>query len=252
MKIGAQLYTLHNLTTTLEGFSEALKRVADMGYRSVQVSGTCAYEPEWLAEQLKSNGLTCDLTHYNYTRIVEEPEKVVEEHKIFGCKYIGIGSMPNGFDGYDDFMKKVPDAAKRIKAAGAYLMYHNHNFEFLNKVNGEPLLHDMARKIPKDVLGFTLDVHWVKAGGYDPVEEIKYLSGRLPCVHYKDLIYDADGMRRFAVVGEGILDMEKITEAFIEAGTEYAFVEQDNCYDEDPYACLKRSLDYLRSLGLKD
>ena len=39
MKIGAQLYTLHNFTKTLEGFSEALKKVADIGYTSVQVSG---------------------------------------------------------------------------------------------------------------------------------------------------------------------------------------------------------------------
>ena len=46
--------------------------------------------------------------------------------------------------------------------------------------------------------------------------------------------------------------MEKITEAFIEAGAEYSFVEQDNCYGEDPFACLKRSHDYLRSIGLKD
>lgn len=66
MKIGAQLYTLHNFTKTLEGFSEALKKVADIGYTSVQVSGTCAYEPEWLAEQLNANGLTCDLTHYEF------------------------------------------------------------------------------------------------------------------------------------------------------------------------------------------
>ena len=43
MKIGAQLYTLHTLTQTLDGFSDALKRVADIGYTSVQVSGTCDY-----------------------------------------------------------------------------------------------------------------------------------------------------------------------------------------------------------------
>ena len=57
MQIGAQLYTAHNRTKTLEDFSATLKKVADIGYRSVQVSGTCAYEPEWLRDELTMNNL---------------------------------------------------------------------------------------------------------------------------------------------------------------------------------------------------
>ena len=53
MQLGAQLYTVREFTKTLSGFSETLKKVADIGYRTVQVSGTCAFEAEWLAEQLK-------------------------------------------------------------------------------------------------------------------------------------------------------------------------------------------------------
>jgi hypothetical protein len=32
---------------------------------------------------------------------------------------------------------------------------------------------------------------------------------------------------------------------------EYGFVEQDNCYDMDPFVALKRSYDYLRAQGLE-
>ena len=63
MKIGAQLYTVHEHTKTLPDLAEALKKVADIGYRYVQVSGTCDYEPVWLKEQLEKNGLCCVLTH---------------------------------------------------------------------------------------------------------------------------------------------------------------------------------------------
>ena len=59
-----------------------------------------------------------------------------------------------------------------------------------------------------------------------------------------------DGEKRFAPVGSGILDFEKITEAAIAAVTEAAFVEQDNCYGDDPFECLKKSYDYLKSIGL--
>ena len=63
MQIGAQLYTVNERTQTLEGFEDALKRVSAIGYKSVQVSGTCAYEPQWLRERLQENDLKCVLTH---------------------------------------------------------------------------------------------------------------------------------------------------------------------------------------------
>ena len=52
------------------------------------------------------------------------------------------------------------------------------------------------------------------------------------------------------VGGGNTMDFEAICNAFIEAGSKYAYVEQDDCYGEDPLVCLKRSYDYLRSLGL--
>ena len=94
MIIGAQLFTLRDYCKTLEDFSETLKKVADIGYTTVQVSGTCAYEAQWLRDQLKAAGLTCGITHYNYNRIINETEAVIEEHKTFGCRYIGVGSCP--------------------------------------------------------------------------------------------------------------------------------------------------------------
>ena len=43
---------------------------------------------------------------------------------------------------------------------------------------------------------------------------------------------------------------EPILAAFEDAGSKIAFVEQDDCYGEDPFLCLKKSYDYLKSLGL--
>ena len=53
MKIGAQMFTTRATCQTLEGFADTLKRIADIGYTTVQVSGTCPYEGEWLRDQLK-------------------------------------------------------------------------------------------------------------------------------------------------------------------------------------------------------
>lgn len=255
MKIGAQLYTLHDKTKTLEGISECLKKVADIGYTSVQVSGTCDYDANWMKEELKKNGLTCDLTHYNMERLWKDTDKVIEEHKIMGCKYIGIGSMPGIFDEgatkqcWYNFTEKYLPAAKKMAENGCYFMYHNHQKEFVD-MDGEICMDYLAKTFAPNEMGFTLDTHWVKVGGYDPADWFRKLKGRLPCVHFKDLVTLPDGTTHFAPVGHGELDFNSIIKAAQEVGVEFAFVEQDNCYGEDPFACLKKSFDYLHSMGL--
>ena len=258
MKIGAQMYTVHDFTKDLDSFAESLKKIADIGYTSVQVSGTCPYEGEWLAEQLKANGLTCDLTHYSPQEMLDDPMAVLEKHKKFGCKYIGIGALPNVWvDGkrdfakpkWESFVKNYTPVAEIFKNNGAYFMYHNHDFEF-EKVDGEFLWKYLKENFSADLMGFTLDTHWVLAGGHDPIVELNDLKGRTPCVHFKDMTATLDGERRFACVGSGVIDFDKIIKTCVDNEVEFAFVEQDNCYGEDPFVCLKRSYDYLKSMGL--
>lgn len=251
MKIGAQLFTVRDYATNLDDFAETLKRVADIGYTTVQVSGTCAYEPEWLAEQLKKNGLTCGITHTGFDRMVAETDKVIAEHSVFDCNYIGIGGFFGGVEGLPKFISDATPVAEKMKAAGKMFMYHNHNWEYESKcADGKCVLENLSDAFPADLMGFTLDVYWCKYGGYEPLEEIKRLSGRLPCVHLKDMLLE-NGEKKMSWVGGGnVMNFEKICQAFVDAGSKYAYVEQDNCYGEDPMLCLKRSYDYLHSIGL--
>ena len=254
MKIGAQLYTLRDFCKNLDDFSETLKKVADIGYTTVQVSGTCRYEAEWLRDELKKNGLTCGITHFDFNRVRNETEAVIEEHKTFGCGYIGLGSMPGGASHYAEFKADpllVP-AMDKIAAAGMKFMYHNHSGEYETKLeDGRPVMFHLTDDFTPAQMGFTLDTYWVKYGGFDVVPEIERLSGRLPVVHLKDMLVMPDGEKRMSWVGGGnALNFEEIVPAFEKAGTKFAYVEQDNCYGEDPFVCLKKSYDYLVSLGL--
>ena len=133
MKIGAQLYTVRDFARTTEDFSETLKKVADIGYRTVQVSGTCAYEAEWLRDELVKNGLECVITHTPISDIRDKTEKVCRDHGIFGCRNIGIGAIPGGKltdEVYEKFVLDFAPVSKRIAEAGYKLFYHNHAFEF--------------------------------------------------------------------------------------------------------------------------
>lgn len=252
MKIGAQFYTIRDFCKTTDDLAESLKRVADIGYTTVQISGVCAFDPAWLGEQLKKNGLTCGITHYNYNRIINETDAVIAEHTAFGCDHIGIGGFFGGVDGLPKFVEEAVPAAKKIKEAGKLFMYHNHNWEYESRLDdGRNVMEALSDLFTPEEMCFTLDTYWVKFGGYEVVPEIKRLSGRLPVVHFKDMYLTESGEKKMSWVGGGnVLNFEEIVPAFIEAGTQLAYVEQDNCNGENPFDCLKKSYDYLRSIGL--
>ena len=256
MRIGAQLYTVREYMKNLDDFAETLKKVADIGYTTVQVSGACEFEPEWLKEQLAKNGLECHLTHTAGPKMLADPAKVAADHKVFGCKYIGIGSMPgnlkdNGHQVFEDFVKNYKPVAQAFTAAGEYFMFHNHHAEYTMQHDGKNYMQLLGEAFAPEEMGFTLDTYWAQFAGEDPAAEIRRMAGRLPCIHYKDMEILEDGTKRFTWVGGGVLDFEKITEAAQAAGTKYIFIEQDNCFGEDPFVCLKKSHDYLNSIGLK-
>lgn len=249
MQIGAQLYTAHNRTKTLEDFSATLKKVADIGYRSVQVSGTCAYEPEWLRDELAKNNLVCAMTHIAPKRIIEETEEVVRQHAVFGCKHIGIGGMPGEMrgtlEGYNEFKKIYLPAAEKMRDLGAKLLYHNHWFEF-DKLDGKDVIERILEDFPEDSIDFTLDLGWAAFAGKDVVALIDMLKGRLSRIHLKDFAdKPEDGSIETSAylrpIFEGKLPYEDYINALLKVGCEYMLVEQDWCYDEDEFDCLKRS-----------
>ena len=253
MVIGAQFYTIRQFTQNLYDFSESLKKVADMGYTTVQISGTCPYEAEWLQEQLKNSGLSCVLTHVSADSVLQDTEQVCRNHDMFDCKNIGIGCMP-GFNAtdeiYDRFLTDFKPAAEKIKAAGHKLFYHNHGFEFGRSKDGRLFMDKLLDDFSPELLGITFDTYWAQFGGADPAAWIEKLTGRVECLHLKDMTI-VDKTQRIAPVGWGNMNFERILAAAETAQSKYLLVEQDQCYEEDPFACLKKSYDYLTSLGLK-
>ncbi len=252
MKLGAQFFTLRNFCKTPEGIAESLARVADIGYATVQISGTCDYDAEWMAKQLKKNGLACVLTHTKPEKILADPMGVCNDHKTFGCKNIGIGMMPNrDFSpaGYEAFVKDYLPVAKILKENGCKLAYHNHYQEFWKHEDGKNIFEKLPEDFPVDLLNITLDTYWVQYAGGDPAAWIEKFTGRTECIHLKDMAV-VNQEQRMAPVGCGNINFDSVLKASEKSGVKYLLVEQDNCYEEDPFDCLKKSYDYLTSLGL--
>lgn len=245
MEIGVQLYTVRESCKTLEDFADTLKRLAAIGYRNVQVSCVCEHEPSWLKEQLKQNGQRCVLTHIPVDRLKSDAASVAVDHDVFDCRYVGLGYFDFDKKTPADFIEELTTVPPTLKQAGKYFMFHNHANEFKQEADGTYYLDRLAQHFPADELGVTLDTYWVSKAGLDPAEWLRHLAGRVPVIHLKDITPD----EKMAVLGEGTIDFDAVFAAAEESGVQYMMVEQDDCYGEDPFACLERSYRYLKQKG---
>lgn len=257
MLIGAQLYTLRDACKTLDGLDETLKRVADMGMSTVQLSGVCAYEPEWMAERLKAYGLTAPITHFAYDRIIGESAATLKFHQAMSTPYIGLGIMPEKYIKDTDeqkivtFIDEVRPAVECFAKGGAKFMYHNHWQEFA-KIGEQYVLDMLCDAFDADAFGITADVYWIQHAGEDPVAWLHKLRGRTDCVHFKDMAKDAEGKHKMVANGEGTeMDYPAILRACVDTGVKYGFIEQDDCGGLDPFDCMKRSFAYFKAQGFE-
>ncbi len=250
MKLGAQLYSVRKYTQNEEDYEFTFKTIKEMGYENVQVSGGFAIDPYKLRDLSLKYDLPIVCTHCSFDRIVNDTEALIEEHKIYGCPVIGIGSMPKEYrgsaEGLENFFKIMEEPVKKIVDAGLGFSYHNHDFEFKPLENGRLPFDIMLERCPD--WKFLIDTYWVEFAGYSAIDYIaKIGTKRLTNVHFKD---KADNEKRsICACGQGTLDFKAIFDQCEKLGVVNVLVEQDNAADlGDPMDQMKLSFDHLRPI----
>lgn len=251
-RIGAQLYTVHDYIKTEEDFDASCKKIKDIGYKTVQVSG-CPLEAKPVKEILDKYGLECVITHRRYSDFLENVDEVIEYNKILGSKICGLGMMPDEYyeskESVFKFIEEIKPVCDAIKKEGMHFAYHNHAREFLKR-DGKCIYDYLIEETDPDIFNFTVDTYWCHAGGVDPVRLIEKLGKRAMVLHYKDYKVNEETRRtgEYTEIGNGNLDWDLITAAGEKAGSLYAIVEQDTC-PGNPFDSLKTSYNFLATKG---
>lgn len=247
--IAAQMYTLRNFLKTPEDIAKSLAKVRQIGYEAVQLSGLGPIDPKELARILKNEGLFVCATHIGLERMKTAMDAVIEEHKMWGCPYTALGSA-RGVTAQDwqNFINEYNELGPKFAAAGLPLGYHNHSHE-LARYDGKLAMQMLVDGL-KPPVWFEIDTYWITHGGGDPAAWIRKVSGRIPCVHLKDMTITPKREQLMAEVGEGNLNWPEILKACKEAGVKWYIVEQDTC-QRDPFESLGISLKNLKAMGLK-
>lgn len=248
--IGAQLYTVRDFVRTPGEVDTAFARLREIGYEAVQVSGLGPIEPAQLRALADKHDLQIVATHIGFEDIVNDPCRVIAEHRLWGCRHVAIGGMPAGYrsaDGFARFARDADEAVKPLIDAGLTFSYHNHSFE-LERFGTRTGLDILYEDSTPERFSAEIDTYWIQHGGANPVSWLKRLRGRMHLVHFKDMAV-INGQPVYAEVGEGNLEWPSIIDACREAGVQWYLVEQDTCR-RDPFDSLALSLRNLRALGL--
>lgn len=247
--IGAQLYTLREYLKTPLEIAHTLARVKKLGYDAVQVSGLGPIEPKELAKILDGEGLVCAATHKSLEEL-KDTSAVLDYHAMLKCTYTAIGGF--GFGGkslaeWRAFITQYSQIGRTLAAKGLHVGYHNHSHEFA-RVDGRRIMDLLVEEMDR-CIWFEIDTYWVQHGGGDPAQWIERVAGRIPCVHFKDMIITQDRQQKMTEVGAGNLNWPRILQACRQAGVQWYLVERDQG-DLDPFDSLKVSLENLREMGL--
>ncbi|MEE1014298.1 MAG: sugar phosphate isomerase/epimerase [Clostridia bacterium] len=251
-RIGAQGYTIRDFIKTAEDLEASLKKLKDIGYQTIQLSGLGPIDPQAVRNLLKKYDIEPICTHRAPDEYLNRLEETIALHQTIGCRIAGLGSMPGDYaktsEGIRQFIKDFTPVYEAFKKEDMTFAYHNHAFEFL-KVEGRFLMDILIEESDFD---FIVDCYWLAYAGIDPARFIRKMGSRAKVVHFKDLKCAFDGTFKcqpaITEVMEGNLDWDSIIEACEEAGVEAAMVEQDIC-PGDPFDSLRISYNNLKTKG---
>lgn len=251
--IAAQMYTLRDFCKDKEGFIDACKRVKKMGYDGVQLSGVIELDGKETKEILDGEGLVAVATHISIDAMENNTEAVIERHQGMNCKYAAIGGYFPKEEWTEqlwlNFIARYNAIAKKFEGSGIKIGYHNHSHEFALAGGRRPQDMLMAGLDPVNTW-IEIDTYWVAHGGADPAEYIRRAAGRIPCVHFKDMMITPGREQNMTEIGDGNLNWPAIVEACRYAGVKWYIVERDRGL-LDPFDSLERSVYNMREkMGL--
>lgn len=254
-KVGLQLYSLRDLIS--KDVRGTLKKVADIGFREVETYGYSPANGFWglnireFRKLLKSYDLKSPSGHYDFDPYLRD-DKIdslksnIEAAKGIGQKYLTVPflnpALRTNLDSYKVLAEKLNRAAILTRAAGLQLVYHNHDFEFID-FKGTSGYDILLRETDPSDMKFELDIYWTVKAGKNPLALFEKNPGRFIMWHVKDM----DKVdKSYTEVGSGSINYTEIFAKAKLSGMKHYFIEQD-VIKIDPYVSIAQSLQYLKN-----
>ncbi len=251
MEYGLQLFSVRDIAA--EDLREALRRVAELGYRYVEFAGFFDHPAADVKAWLDEYDLIVSGTHTGMAGLTAEViDETIAYHLEIGCRDIIV---PGAKWGTEEDMEAnivlLNEAQKKLAAAGIRLSYHNHSPEFYPTPYGKYIEEEL---IARTDISFELDTFWLFNAGLDPVAYCEAHKDRVSFIHLKDGILPKE-TRDFATANQNVIGRSLGQgEAPVEAVREWAIknnirmVVESEGLQPTGIDEVGRCIDYLNSL----
>ena len=254
--IAINCFSIRDACTNLTDFNESMRKLAEIGYTAVQISGVKNVTPLEIKNVCQDHGLKICAAHIAMDLFEENFDQEVDKLHLWECPVVALPVTPEKYrkdeSTWIQFAKDASALGKKLAQKGITLCYHNHSFEFVrfgSGVDSRNALDIIFDESEPEFLQGEIDTYWIQHGGGSPVAYINKLAGRQPIIHFKDMVI-VDRQQVMAEVGAGNLDWPAIVKATVAAGVEALIVEQDIC-PGDPFESARISYNNIASWGFK-
>jgi len=266
--IGVQLYSIRDEMG--KDPLGSLTQVAKMGYEYVEHANYVnrkfyGYSPVEFKKVLDDLGLKMISGHTVMGRQHWDESKkdfsdswkyTVEDAGILQQRYVVSPSMDNSmrktYDDFKHYMDIFNKCGELCQKQGMKFGYHNHDFEFSEKLNGEKLFDIMMKSMDPELVVVQLDIGNMYNGGAVALDVVKQYPGRFENVHAKDEIPATGGGEKYesTIIGKGIVNAREVLDLARKiGGTEVYIIEQESYQGKTPMACIEEDLKVMKSWG---
>lgn len=247
-----------------------IEQLGKLGFEAFEMGGLYGNDPEKVRKAAEDAHLEILMDHVSYQEFEENLENVIATRKALGSKYISICKIPwDKYPGgvhFDESIRFIHHVAEETKKAGMTLQYHNHGFDFMNRIDGKYPIEHILDNVPAELLQHMPDIGWCMLGGGDPVYMLEKYADRCKVIHVKDYYaegpallktaHELNGARggelyynfEFRPTGYGIVNFPAMMNKIMACNPEWITTDHDGSYCDNDYEELRISYQYMENL----
>jgi sugar phosphate isomerase/epimerase len=181
----------------------------------------------------------------------------VEDAAVLGQMFVISPWMEESVRKDYNLLRKYLDVFNKngelCKKSGMKFGYHNHDFEFSEKLNNETLYDIILKNTDPALVMQQLDIGNLYNGGATALEVVNKWPGRFESMHVKDEIKaPAGGHEQFesTVLGKGIVPVKEVIDIGKKSGgTIHFIIEQESYQGKTPLESVKEDLQIMKQWG---
>jgi sugar phosphate isomerase/epimerase len=266
--VGIQLYSIRD--DMRKDPMGTLKQLSAMGYKFVEHAnyvnrkfyGYSAAEFRKVLDDLglkmRSGHTVMGRAHWDETKkeFTDAWKYTVEDAAICGQQFVISPWLDDSLrKTYDDilrYMEVFNKSGELCKKSGMKFGYHNHDFEFSQKLNDKMVFDIIMEHTDPNLVAQQLDMGNLYNGGVKAIEIAKKYPGRFELMHVKDEIKSSQGEEKYesTILGAGIVGTKEMVDLGRKfSGTKHFIIEQESYQGKAPLDCAKEDLAIMKNWG---